>query len=215
MTFTDDLWAATVPIRDAISRHPFLVGLRDGSLDREVFAGYLAQDARYLGQYARVLAGLAAQASDPDDVTFWSRGATEAIVVERQLHATHVADLDGVEPSPTCLAYTSYLLSLLSSGSYAVCAAGVLPCYWVYADVGAELSAGASDLDAHPYADWITVYADPGFAAEAGHARAIVDRIGNLADSATATAMTRAFVTATRYEWMFWDAAWRRETWPV
>jgi thiaminase/transcriptional activator TenA len=23
------------------------------------------------------------------------------------------------------------------------------------------------------------------------------------------------FATTARYEWMFWDAAWRREVWPV
>jgi thiaminase (transcriptional activator TenA) len=23
------------------------------------------------------------------------------------------------------------------------------------------------------------------------------------------------FVTTSRYEWMFWDAAWRQERWPV
>jgi thiaminase/transcriptional activator TenA len=27
--------------------------------------------------------------------------------------------------------------------------------------------------------------------------------------------MHQAFATASRYEWMFWDAAWRQETWPV
>jgi len=27
--------------------------------------------------------------------------------------------------------------------------------------------------------------------------------------------MHEAFATCTRYEWMFWDAAWRMEDWPV
>jgi thiaminase/transcriptional activator TenA len=27
--------------------------------------------------------------------------------------------------------------------------------------------------------------------------------------------MTDVFVRASQYEWMFWDSAWRLETWPV
>ena len=27
--------------------------------------------------------------------------------------------------------------------------------------------------------------------------------------------VTRAFVSTSRYEWMFWDAAWKPERWPV
>lgn len=215
MAFTDGLWSGNAGVRAAIGRHGFLVGLEDGSLDRSVFDAYLAQDARYLAQYARVLAGLAAQASDPDDVSFWSRGAAEAIVVERQLHASHVGDLDTTPMSPTCLAYASYLLSLLVGGSYPVAAAGVLPCYWVYADVGAGLLTRAKDLDSHPYRDWIEVYADPSFAADAQRARSIVDRLADAVDPATRVAMAEAFGTAARYEWMFWDASWRREEWPV
>jgi thiaminase/transcriptional activator TenA len=28
-------------------------------------------------------------------------------------------------------------------------------------------------------------------------------------------AMLTAYVRATRFEWMFWEAAWRAEAWPV
>lgn len=215
MSFTDGLWAEIAPIRDAISAHPLITGLEDGSLAPDIFDGYLAQDAVYLGRYARVLAGLASQASDPAEVVFWSTGARQAIEVERDLHAAHVEHLDTTEMSPTTLAYTSFLLSLLAAGSYPVAAAGVLPCYWVYADVGAGLNSRAGELDRHPYGDWIVVYSDPTFAAEAEQARAIVDLLARDADATTLAAMRGAFMTASRYEWMFWDAAWRREKWPV
>lgn len=40
---------------------------------------------------------------------------------------------------PTSLAYTSYLPAVCATGSYAEAVAAVLPCYWVYRDVGRTL----------------------------------------------------------------------------
>lgn len=215
MTFTDELWDNTTDVYQAITAHPFVTGLGDGSLPRETFTYYMAQDGLYLGEYARVLAGLAAQCDNPDDLLFWVESARTAIVVERQLHASHV-DLKAETPmSPTCRAYTSFLLGALESGSYAVAAAAVLPCYWIYQEVGQHLLSAAGDLTCHAYGDWISMYADEEFARSVRHARYIVDRLGERAPEAERARMHEAYATAARYEWMFWDAAWRKEVWAV
>lgn len=215
MSFSTDVWAATAPVREAIYTHPFVSGLGDGTLPKDKFVEYMSQDALYLANYGRVLAGLASQALDPDDTIFWAAGARETIVVERELHGAHVSDLTATTMSPTCRAYTSYLLSLLTTGNYAVAAAGVLPCYWVYQDVGDRLLAAAGSLARHPYGDWIGMYADEHFAAQVTQAKAIIDRLAAAADPDTRDRMATAYATATRYEYMFWDAAWRLEIWPV
>jgi thiaminase/transcriptional activator TenA len=44
---------------------------------------------------------------------------------------------------------------------------------------------------------------------------ALVDRVGAFVGAAEPAAMRERVVTTSRYEWMFWDAAWRRERWPV
>ncbi|GMA20875.1 TenA family protein [Arsenicicoccus piscis] len=219
MTFTDDTWSRIAAIRTAIDELPFVRGLADGTLDRQRFVHYLAQDALYLGDYSRALAGLAAQSTVADDALFWSRSAASALVVERELHGSHVADLSAATMSPTCRAYTSYLLARQTEGCYPVAAAAVLPCYWIYQDVGDDLlrAAGGADGDlaGHPYADWISMYADAEFAESVEQAKAIVDRLAASADPAVVDRMHEAFATAARYEWMFWDAAWREEGWPV
>ncbi|MDO4784455.1 MAG: thiaminase II [Propionibacteriaceae bacterium] len=214
MTFTEETWDRTAGIREAIYAHPFVAGLGDGSLPRANFAEYMAQDALYLADYARALAALATQAAVADEVVFWAGAAREAIVVERQLHAAHV-ELDAAVMNPTCRAYTSYLLGLATRGSYRVAAAGVLPCFWIYSDVGKRLLARAGDLADHPYGDWIGLYADEAFDAEVEKAKAIVNALAAEASPDEAERMHEAFATASRYEWMFWDAAWRLETWPV
>lgn len=215
MTFTVETWRRTAGVRAAIEAHPFVRTLGDGTLPRETFNEYLTQDALYLGEYGRALAALATQAGEPDEIVFWADSARDAIVVERQLHGAHVDLLSGATMNPTCRGYTSYLLSLSSRGSYGVAAAAVLPCFWIYAEVGKGLLAAAGDLTDHPYADWISLYADEAFDGQVAQAKEIVDRCADRVGSGEVELMHEAFATASRYEWMFWDAAWRHETWPV
>lgn len=214
MTFTDDAWLGIADIRAAIDAHPFVAELREGALSLERFDHYLAQDALYLGDYGRALAAAAAQSSTADDLVFWSGAARETIVVERELHASHV-EIATAAMSPTCAAYTSYLLRLATSGCYPELAAGVLPCFWIYEDVGTRLKDAIPDLAAHPYADWIATYGDPDFAESTARAKGIVDRLAEAASEAELARMHAAFRRAAQYEWMFWDAAYRRETWPI
>ena len=215
MSFAQDAWEAIAPIRKAIDKLPLLTGIQDGTLPRDTFAYYMAQDAHYLADYGRVLAAAASQTTDADELLFWARSAHTTVIVERELHATHVADFAAIPKSPTCTAYTSYLLSLAAAGRYPALAAGILPCFWIYEDVGRRLKDRVGDLTGHPYADWISTYGDPAFAASTEQAKQILDHLAAQTDPGTVERMHQTFATASRYEWMFWDAAWRQETWPV
>jgi thiaminase/transcriptional activator TenA len=199
----------------AIDELPFLHQLADGSLDREVFRHYLAQDALYLADYGRVLAAAASQSTDPDDLIFWAQSARTTVVVERELHAAHVDDLAGAVASPTCRAYTAYLWSLVGGGCYPALVAGILPCFWIYDDVGRRMRERVGDTGAHPFGDWIATYGDPDFAASTARAREIADRVAAESSPAVVARMHEAFTTASRYEWMFWDAPMRLEAWSV
>lgn len=44
---------------------------------------------------------------------------------------------------------------------------------------------------------------------------ALTDRLGEEISPTERRRVVEHFVTTSRYEWMFWDAAWRRESWPV
>lgn len=124
-----------------------------------------------------------------------------------------LGDGDGAMPVPTTLAYTSYLLATVYGGSFLEGLAAVLPCYWVYARLGAELLAASSPDPL--YARWIAAYGDPAFQAVAQRVITLTDRVGAQASPVERSRAARHFAVTTRYEWMFWDAAWRAETWPV
>ncbi len=211
------------PVFKQILGHPFVIGLTDGSLPTESFAYYVAQDSRYLHDYARALALVAAKAPDDASVAMFAAHAQGAIEVEKQLHAGFAHDLASEHPdafaqppSPTTVAYTSYLLRACGQGDFAQALAAVLPCYWIYAEVGAALLPQSSASRTPPlYARWIETYGGDEFAAIVAAVLDAVDRVGETAGAAQLAAMREHVLTTSKYEWMFWDAGWRRETWPI
>jgi thiaminase/transcriptional activator TenA len=218
--FSDAAWAHVGPVREAIYAMPFNAELAEGTLSQDRFAHYVVQDSLYLAQYAKALAAAAAKAPDGDALMTFCGSAVGAIEVEKALHAGFFAkfgiDLDqaaSAEPSPTCLAYTSYLLSVAATGSFGELAAAILPCFWVYQDVGTRIhKTAAAD---NPYRAWIDTYADADFEAATKAVIAITDDAAAAAGEAERARMHTAFLRCTQFEWMFWDAAYRRETWPV
>jgi thiaminase/transcriptional activator TenA len=216
----DLLWADMQGIHAAILEHPFLTGLTDGSLPREAFRHYIVQDAHYLRGYARALAVCAARAPDEDGTVMFAQHAAGAVAAERDLHAALMAELGGsresaaAEPvAPTTRAYVSYLLATVYGGTFAEAVGAVLPCYWIYARVGAELvDRGSPDP---LYARWIAMYGGAEFQAVVDAVLDVTDRVVAGIGEAELELMRGHVVTTSRYEWMFWDAGWRRETWPI
>jgi thiaminase/transcriptional activator TenA len=61
------LWVDNAELAARALAHPFVRGIADGSLPREVFSGYVAQDAHFLEAFARAYA--LALAASPDTET--------------------------------------------------------------------------------------------------------------------------------------------------
>ncbi|CAA9435796.1 MAG: Thiaminase II involved in salvage of thiamin pyrimidine moiety, TenA subgroup with Cys in active site [uncultured Pseudonocardia sp.] len=220
MSLTEELWRSAAPVYEAILVHPFLTGLTRGTLAPEAFAFYLGQDALYLQRYGEALAVLAERSPEPGDATMFARHAAGAIAVERHLHESLLpqlgidpAALAGLEPAPTTLAYTSYLLATVHGAPYAEGVAAVLPCYWIYREVGAELRHRGSP-DAR-YRAWIDTYGGEEFGADVQEVLDLTDRLGTALGPDERARARRHFQVASRYEWMFWDMGLRREAWPV
>ncbi|HET8541714.1 MAG TPA: thiaminase II [Anaeromyxobacter sp.] len=218
--FRDRMWNAMEEVFARILVHPFVVGLTDGSLPRDAFAHYVVQDALYLVDYARALALVGAKAPDAEAIAMFASHARGALEVERALHAGLLLELGlpagevrTTPRTPTTLAYASYLLGSCHQGSFAEGLAAVLPCYWIYAEVGTRLLARSSPDPL--YARWIATYGGEEFGRIVADVLALVDRVGAEVGAAEQAAMEEHVVTTSRYEWMFWDAAWRRERWPV
>jgi thiaminase/transcriptional activator TenA len=217
--FSEEAAQRTAPLRAAIHRLPFNTELAAGVLGREHFQGYIVQDAIYLGQFSRALALAAARSPDAATLQAFARSAAGAVAVEQALHERYLKEfgvdpshLATAEPSPDCLAYTSLLLATAYHEPWEVLVAALLPCFWIYWDVGRAIAAEAAPDN--PYRAWIDTYADEGFGEAVRNVIAIADRAERAAPAIRAR-MLAAFARSCQYEWLFWDGAYQRRSWPT
>ena len=206
--WTAALWAAGGETWHQILDLPFVRALGDGTLDEDLFAFYLDQDALYLRDYSRALATLSARADIAEAQVHWAAGAHEAIAAESQLHEGWLANrarLGG--PSPITMGYTNFLRASAAGDDYVVGAAAILPCYWLYEEVGAVLS--SQNHADHPYAEWLSMYGGEEFAADVARSLAEVERAFEAASPAQRVRAARAYLSACVYEREFFDQAHR------
>ncbi|MBI2686228.1 MAG: TenA family protein [Acidobacteria bacterium] len=200
---SDELWVAIAPIYAKTLQHPFLAGLTDGALPRSRFEFFLRQDAAYLDAFAEALRALAAKAPKREWAETLRRHANEAIASEKKLPPAPMA--------PSNYAYTNHFRAAVANGTFAEGLAALLPCYWIYQEVGRELvRKGSKNPD---YQKWIDNYAGEEYAKSVRQVLAMYN-----AEAPKLTASQRArcrelFVLSARYEYMFWDMAWREEQW--
>lgn len=219
-SFTRQLWQEVASIYDAILAHPFVRGLTDGTLARERFRFYVVQDALYLREFARALSLAAAKATEEAAIVMFNQHAAGALEVERALHESFFREFGLSEAAvratplaPTNLAYTSYLVAVAYARPFHEVVAAVLPCYWIYWEVGkALIQCGSPDP---LYQRWIATYGGDEFGAVVEAVLALTNRVAAPLRPEERQAMIQHFVTTSRYEWMFWEMGFRGEQWPV
>jgi thiaminase/transcriptional activator TenA len=214
--FTDQLWQEAQPVWQAIREHPFLNELKAGTLPIETFRYYVIQDYHYLEAFGRTVATALAKTPTSELLTTVARRVMTPI--ERPLHerlfalagVTH-AEAGQAPVSPTNLAYQNHMLATAARGTLGETAAALLPCPWTYHALGDVVV----NVDHPVYSVWAGFYSE-GLLAESTRAwRELVD--GEVAEAGprTAAAMRRVFHRSMQYEWMFWDAAYKLESWPI
>jgi hydroxymethylpyrimidine/phosphomethylpyrimidine kinase len=207
---TDAWWVDAAEVLDETLDCRFLRGLADGTLDPEAFAGYLAQDVHYLRAYEQHLATIAA-GSTGDAAAFWTTASANCAAEARDLHQRRLAGSHADDPvHPVCAGYLAHLADaarqsadardVAATGDVSLLAAAVLPCFRVYAWVGEQL--GTAPVG-HPFADWITAYRDPGFAASSARATELVEELARRADPELRGRMARAFRQSVAQELAF------------
>ncbi|MDF2617413.1 MAG: transcriptional activator, TenA family [Xanthobacteraceae bacterium] len=219
-TFSAHAWGRNLPTYEAIRTMPFNAALADGTLSLERFRHYMVQDAHYLIAFGRGLAIAAAKADDPDGLVQFAEAAKVAVVVERSLHADFF-DKFGLGPdefartemSPVCHHYSNFLIAAAYAEPYPVVLAALLPCFWIYAEIGRDILGRA--VRPNPYDAWIDTYAGEEFHEAVRAVIATTDRAAAGASPEVLTRMHAAYKRATQLEWMFWDSAWRLADWPV
>jgi thiaminase (transcriptional activator TenA) len=217
--FTAELWSGIRPVYARTLQHPFLRGLADGTLPREKFQFYLVQDRLYLRAFAQSLNILASKAPREEWAATLSRHAIDTLAEERALHdgilkswGVSPRDAGSAEMAPSNRAYSNHILASVQALGFTEGLAAVLPCYWIYLEVGRELvRRGSKDPD---YQRWIDNYSAAEYEKTVRQVLAMMDQSAQLAAPAQREEARRLFALSARYEYMFWDMAWRLEQWP-
>jgi thiaminase/transcriptional activator TenA len=221
MSFTDELAEIGDPIWDAILAHPMVEQLGDGTLDESPFRYWVRQDYVYLIEYARVFAFGAASAPDLSRMGTFAELLDSTINTEMDLHREYAAEfgiseakLEATTPSPTTRAYTDFLVRTAATGTFGDLVAALLPCMWGFNETGIRLDEQGRP-DHEGYATWIEMYSGEEFSELTAWCKDLMDDVAANATEDERERYRTLFETSARYEYRFWDAAWREEGWEV
>ena len=219
--FTDRLRGRAAAIWEAQHQHPFVRGIGDGKLDLERFKFWLRQDYVFLIEYARLLGLAAARSPDVGTMRRFAALLQETLETEMSLHRAYAdefgisrEELELEQPAPTTRAYTDFLLRVAATGDFAELAAALLPCMWSFSEIGQRLAMQPVP-DYKRYAQWIAMYSSREFAELAEWCRELLDSLAAGLPERDLKNLEEAFLTSSRYEWQFWEMAWKMERWRV
>ncbi|HEU0124220.1 MAG TPA: TenA family protein [Bryobacteraceae bacterium] len=199
----DALWQASAAVYQKTLTHPFLLGLTDGSLPQARFEYYLRQDSAYLDAFAQSLIRLSAKAPRKEWAETLRNHARESIAAEKQRAPAEMA--------PVNYAYTNHIRVAIADGTFAEGLAALLPCYWIYQEVGRVLVKKGSRNPA--YQKWIDNYAGEEYAKSVRQVLAMYNAEAPKLTAAQRAKCKELFIRSAQYEYMFWDMAWREEQW--
>ena len=206
-SWTRRAWDAALPIYNQILDHPFIKELAAGTLAPDIFDRYLAQDELYIGNYGRQMFELAELIPDPSQHEMFCAFAQEGIEGEKAMHALLIERF-GIDtqvlPSPITADYNAHTQEAIATGSKEIGLAAMLPCMWVYNEVGQHILRTAA-VEGNPYREWIQEYGNEAFTEGVAQVLELADSYAAATDEATRERMTSAFIEATRFEYFFWD----------
>ncbi|TBL81783.1 thiaminase II [Paenibacillus thalictri] len=209
----DAMWQASFD-------HPFVRGIADGSLPLDRFRYYVLNDSYYLGEFAKVQAIGAAKSHNLHTSNRMAAHVQGTYNSELALHETFVKRLGITEeeraafkPAPASYAYTSHLHRAAYNGHLGDIVAALLPCYWLYFEIGEQLK--GTVVSEPIYQDWIDAYGAEGFGELVQEQIDRLDEIADMVTEADRERMKQQFLISSRYEWMFWQMAYTLEQWPV
>jgi hydroxymethylpyrimidine/phosphomethylpyrimidine kinase/hydroxymethylpyrimidine kinase/phosphomethylpyrimidine kinase/thiamine-phosphate diphosphorylase len=214
-SFSSDYWNRVAGVRERIATMPFISALLDGTLPQDKFAAYLHQDDIYLSDYTSLLALAASRADDIHERVFFAGAARGSVESELGLHRSwfveHGYSTEREAMSEVTAAYIGHEHRVADQGLYSTLAAVVMPCFWLYAEVGKTIARLAVerglDLDTHPYGSWIRAYADDSFNSAVAHEVAICNRLAARGDVDEYAAMMDAALISSEHEYRFFAQA--------
>lgn len=206
-------WRKSLKIYNAILDLPFLRELSDGTLSKNIFGRYIAQDEIYLKNYYSQMFMLADLMTDHEHKELFLSFAQGGMEGEKAMHDMLIERF-GIETevpeSKVTSDYNAHICNGIASGNPCIALAAVLPCMWIYNQVGLHILKHAR-LEGNQYKEWILEYGKEEFSEGVNKVLAMIDEWALKADEETVRQMDSYFIKAALYEYAFWDYGYHAE----
>lgn len=213
--FSTQLLAEAQPIWAAMVQHSFVQAVAAGTLDPAKFDFWVQQDHYFVVQTRRLWAYAAARAPE-QEIAQTLLQAAASLEPELQLFRDYAQarglSLD-VIPAPVCQGYSSFAMRVAAFGDFLELFSVIYGAEKAYFDTWSAVKQQTSPESA--YARWISNWTSPAFADFVAWLGKTLDR---LAAGQPEPALARArnvFLTTARFEYLFWEMAYRQESWPI
>lgn len=198
--------------------HPFLKEIENNELPIENFHFYLKQDYLYLLDYTRAIANLIAKSEKESKIRQYTEILNKTINIEIQHHKKYCKkvgiqeDLKKVEKTPTTTAYTNYLLTTSYKGTTPEIISVILPCFWIYMDIGQKLNPENTRKE---YREWIRTYQAEEFQDLINKLKSELNHYLKKETEEEKQKIDKHFKRSLQYEYMFWEMSYKKENWII
>lgn len=215
MKTTEALLAATQEIWESYNEHPFVLGIQNGTLDKEKFRYYIIQDYLYLEDYAKTFAVGVAKAKSLEIANLFAKYIS-VMNGELNVHSGYLARLgvtqDEIDSTPRSLdnlSYTSYMLRVAYEEGEAEILVAILSCAYSYEIIAKKIvQNNPASINDEFYGDWIKGYVFEDYAKENV---ILLNELNSLTETYTEKQIQHLidiFVACSRYELAFWEMSW-------
>lgn len=215
MGTTQQLLDYAAEVWTAYNEHPFVLGIQNGTLEREKFRFYMIQDYLYLGDYAKIFALGVAKATNLSNAMLFSQYIS-VMNGELNVHSDYMArlgitqeDIDSAKRSLDSLSYTSYMLRVAYEETEVEIVAAILACAYSYEVIAKKMvENNPAAVDDEFYGSWISGYVSEEYSEEN---RVLIELLDDMTKSYTPAQtehLKEVFLACSRYEMAFWDLSW-------
>lgn len=216
MTVTERLLNAASDIWQEYNKHPFVLGIEHGNLDREKFRYYIIQDYHYLLDYMRTFAVGLAKAQSYEMRKLFSSYVTMLTDSEMDIHDGYLGKLQvsqqELKETPAALdnlSYTSYMLRIAYEEGETEILAAILSCALSYEYIAKNIVASTPDSVNDPfYGDWVKGYISERYCKENTALTDMLEKAAAGYSEKQLNHLAEIFVICSRYELEFWNMAW-------
>lgn len=218
MSLTQELRAKYADLWENMVTHPFIMELGDGTLPVEKFRTYFLQDYVFVNDLVGMIALGMAKAPDFTAADHLNKFLAGFLDAENDLFVRFFKEIGASEEqyssasaSPTTQAFGDFLMRIGLDGTFEDIITILYVTEGTYLDWGTRFINEGKNPQNPVYREWIDLHGPEVLGNLVGWMEEYLD---GLTLGEQRNRIDRMFLTALRYEYLFWESAYHGESWP-